>query len=114
MLGGVANVDEIAMPSREFSGLTIRTFDLSRCLWSIGWVNSTRGLLEPPVVGRFEDGRGVFEGEDTDEGRPVRVRFVGDAITPTSARWRQAFSGDGGRTWETNWVMQFTRTEAAR
>jgi hypothetical protein len=102
------------MASRDFSGFTLRTFDLARGLWSIYWVSSTRGVLEPPVVGRFENGRGVFEGDDTDEGRATRVRFVWDAITPDSARWRQAFSDDGGLTWETNWVMVFTRADQAR
>lgn len=113
-LGGLVNVDEIAMPGRGFSGFTLRSFDPARGLWSIYWINSTRGVLEPPVVGRFADGRGVFEGDDTDEGRAIRVRFVWDAITPESARWRQAFSDDGGLTWETNWVMAFTRVDQAR
>jgi hypothetical protein len=108
-LGGIVNIDEMAMPSRGFSGLTLRTFDLATGLWSIYWVNSTRGLLEPPVIGRFEAGQGLFEGTDTDEGRPVRVRFVWDLITRRSARWQQAFSADDGTTWETNWVMEFAR-----
>jgi hypothetical protein len=107
-LGGLVNIDEIEMPSRGFSGLTLRTFDLASGLWSIHWVNSTRGVLEPPVTGRFMAGRGLFEGDDADEGRSIRVRFVWDAITPNSARWQQSFS-DGGGTWELNWVMRFTR-----
>jgi hypothetical protein len=61
------------------------------------------------VHGAFRDGVGRFEGEDVDDGRPVAVRFVWDEITPASARWRQAFSYDGGRTWEENWEMAFTR-----
>ncbi|KAA2234750.1 hypothetical protein [Salinarimonas soli] len=114
LLAGVANVDEIAMPDRGFSGLTLRSYDLERGLWSLRWINSTRGVVEPPVAGHFEGGRGVFEGDDTDGGRPIRVRFLWDAITPVSARWTQAFSDDGGQRWETNWIMQFTRTEASR
>jgi hypothetical protein len=47
---------------------------------------------------------------DLDDGRPVRVIFIWDEITASSARWSQAFSYDDGVTWETNWVMQFTRT----
>jgi hypothetical protein len=68
------------------------------------------GSDEPPVVGRFTDGRGEFHGDDVHDGTPIRVRYVWWDITPTSARWEQAFSADGGVTWETNWVMQFTRT----
>ena len=43
------------------------------------------------------------------EGRPIRVRFLWSRITDTSARWEQAFSLDGGGSWETNWIMDFTR-----
>lgn len=110
-LGSLVNIDEILVPVRGFSGLTLRVFDLASGLWSIYWINSNRGVLEPPVTGRFAEGRGVFEGEDSDEGRPIRVRFVWDAISPTSARWQQSFSDDHGRTWELNWVMQFTRID---
>ncbi len=61
------------------------------------------------MVGRFDGGIGRFFGDDQHEGIPIRVRFVWDEITPTSARWQQAFSIDGGETWETNWVMRFQR-----
>lgn len=57
----------------------------------------------------FFDGAGIFYGDDTHDGRLVRVRFIWSHITPTSARWEQAFSVDGEQTWETNWVMEFTR-----
>jgi hypothetical protein len=30
-------------------------------------------------------------------------------ITPNSAQWEQAFSEDGGKTWETNWIMELER-----
>jgi hypothetical protein len=61
------------------------------------------------VVGRFSGGRGEFYGDDTHEGTPIRVRYIWSDITPTSARWEQAFSVDGEKTWETNWIMEFTR-----
>jgi hypothetical protein len=46
------------------------------------------------------------------QGRPIVVRFTWSSITPTGARWEQAFSPDGGRTWEKNWIMTMTRTAA--
>jgi hypothetical protein len=67
--------------------------------------------MDPPVVGGFAGDRGEFYGEDVDEGRPVRVRFVWTRLSPDTARWEQAFSYDGG-PWETNWVMEFTRAAA--
>src|SRR6266567_3731877 len=63
----------------------------------------------PAFVGRFVDGHGRFEGDDVIEGRPLRVRFDWKDITPSSARWEQAFSFDGGVSFETNWSMELTR-----
>ncbi|MCW3845134.1 hypothetical protein ONA70_34210 [Micromonospora yasonensis] len=108
---GAGSFDEIRFPTRGFSGSTVRIRDAETGLWSIYWMNSRRGVLElPPVVGRFVDGVGTFYGDDTDEGRPIRCRFIWSGITPTSCRWEQAFSVDGERTWETNWIMEFART----
>ncbi len=39
-------------------------------------------------------------------------RFLWLYIKPNSCRWEQAFSADGGKTWETNWIMDFQRTDA--
>ncbi|WP_422844623.1 hypothetical protein [Acidovorax sp. M2(2025)] len=84
--------------------------------WSIYWLdnatgglNPATGLLRPPVVGGFRNGVGVFEGDDTCDGRPVRVRFEWSQTHTGAPRWQQAFSADHGATWEVNWVMQFTR-----
>lgn len=110
-LGGIANVEEIAMPERGFSGMTLRSFDLSAGLWSIWWISSLEGRLQPSVTGEFRDGVGTFEGEDLDDGRPIRARYVWSDIGPQSARWTQSFSLDRGQTWEVNWVMDFTRNK---
>jgi len=111
LMGGLCNVDENDMPSRGFQGLTFRTFNIERREWSIYWVNSDAGVLQEPVFGRFEDGVGRFYGVDVDNGRPVQVIYVWKDITPTSAHWAQAFSYDGGRSWEVNWTMAFSRAE---
>ncbi len=107
-LDGVANVDQVDCPTRGFSGLTLRLFDTDARHWSIWWVNSRHGRLEPPVVGGFDGPVGVFEGPDTDDGHAITVRFRWDVVDADHARWQQAFSADG-ETWETNWIMEFTR-----
>ena len=112
-MGGLVNVEEIAMPERDVSGVSLRSFDLATGLWSIWWISSLEGRLRPPVTGGFKDGVGVFEGEDDDDGRTVLARYVWSDITPGSARWTQSFSLDGGATWEANWIMDFTRLEDA-
>jgi hypothetical protein len=112
VLGGLGNVDEIHFPTKGWSGATLRFFNPEKRLWSIYWVNSRDGLMQAPVHGAFRNGVGEFYGEDLDEGRAVRVRYLWSMITKTTARWEQAFSTDGDKTWETNWVMDMRRVEA--
>ncbi|MEV0067446.1 MULTISPECIES: hypothetical protein [unclassified Amycolatopsis] len=107
--GGAIHVDEVSLAEPGHYGFTIRTYDQERKDWTIHWVNNRVGRLEPPVRGRFTDGVGTFYGTDEVDGRPVRVRFVWSEISDTTARWRQAFSVDGGTTWVDNWEMRFTR-----
>ncbi|GAA3205520.1 hypothetical protein ACFO1B_33605 [Dactylosporangium siamense] len=110
VMGGAANVDEIEFPDQGTSGMTLRLYDPATELWSLYWATTRTGLVLPPMVGRFgDDGRGVFSGDDVHDGTPIRCNYIWSAITPESARWEQEFSADGGRTWETNWVMDFTR-----
>lgn len=112
LFGGAANLDEITFPTRGFTGLTLRLYDPVEQEWSLNWVSSRTGLLQPPVFGRFgEDGRGEFLGDDFHDGAPVHCRFIWSGITTTTAHWEQAYSIDGRRTWETNWTMAFTRAD---
>jgi len=110
-LDGAASIDEIHFPTRGFSGLTLRSLDRETEQWAIYWINSTNGRVLPAVRGGFDGDRGEFYGEDTDDGRPVRVRFIWTRLGDRAARWEQAFSLDG-REWETNWVMDFKRADA--
>ena len=113
LLGGVANEDEYRTEyAGGFIGMSFRFFDRATKQWSIYWADSRKGVLDPPVVGTFTGDTGVFEGTDSFEGRPIRVRFTWSRVTTATPRWEQAFSEDGGKTWETNWFMEMTRDEA--
>jgi hypothetical protein len=108
--GGLANVDDFRMTTAygELLATTLRLFNPTARQWSIYWAATSRDLvLEPPVVGGFAGDEGLFYGPDSYDGAPILVRFRWrrDA-TPT---WEQAFSVDDGRTWETNWTMEFER-----
>ena len=113
LMNGFANTDEnvFKVPGGEYQGVTLRAYDPKSGQWAIWWLDGRDpfGQLDPPVKGHFENGVGLFYAEDTLRGKPVRVRFTWSKITPTSAHWEQAFSGDGGKTWETNWITDFQR-----
>ena len=111
LFGGLANEDEFHTDhDGGFVGMSFRFFDSETKQWSIYWADSRRlGVLDPPVIGAFDGDVGVFEGEDVWGGRPILVRFTWSRVDTPSPRWAQAFSDDGGRTWETNWVTDFTR-----
>jgi hypothetical protein len=112
LVGGLMNVDDnvLHLPAGTYRAATVRAFDAKTGLWSIWWFDS-RNLhqLEPPVVGRFEAGVGTFYADDTLRGQPIKVRFLWSDIASSSPKWEQAFSPDGGKTWETNWEMRFSR-----
>ncbi|MEP6473621.1 MAG: hypothetical protein ABJC74_07850 [Gemmatimonadota bacterium] len=109
ILDGAGNLEELVMPAKGYTGATLRLYDPAQQQWSLYWASGLTGLLYPPVVGRFEAGQGQFYGNDTEAGQPVRARFRWTPKTPTSAHWDQAFSTDGGTSWETNWEMRFAR-----
>jgi hypothetical protein len=113
ILDGLGNEDVFRTEhDGGFVGMSFRFFDPEKRRWSIYWADSRRpGELDPPMVGCFEGDLGVFHGEDVHRGRPVLVRFTWLRVTTESPRWEQAFSDDGGRTWETNWVMDFAPAE---
>lgn len=107
---GAGNIDEVRFPDQGFGGVTLRLYDAERDEWSLYWASTRTPLALPPQVGRFVDGRGEFFADDVFNGEPIRVVFVWSDITDSSARWEQRFSRDGGATWESNWIADFTRT----
>jgi hypothetical protein len=113
LMGGRANMEEytINAASGAYRAIALRSYDPKASHWSIWWLDgrAPHSDLDPPVHGRFENGVGTFHGDATINGKPMRVRFLWSQITATSARWEQAYSPDGGRTWETNWIMEFRR-----
>lgn len=114
-LGGAGNLDtnRFDMPGGAYSGATLRTYDPKTRQWAIWWLDgrSPDGPLDPALLGTFKDGVGLFYSDETFEGRPIRVRFIWK-IAKDAAWWEQAFSPDGGVTWETNWTTEFTRARA--
>ncbi len=111
LMDGAGNVDdhELGDPRGAYRAASLRRCEPGTRAWTIWWWDSRLAEIGPPVHGSFADGIGTFLGEDDLDGKPISVRYVWSAITASSARWEQAFSPDGGLTWETNWTMRFER-----
>lgn len=113
-LGGHGNVEDnfIDKPDGAYRAKAIRAYDPRTEEWSIWWLDArTPKTIGAPVVGNFKNGEGVFEGDDTFDGKLIKVRFLWTTKRTDTAHWEQAFSPDNGKTWETNWRMDFTRIE---
>jgi hypothetical protein len=108
---GRANLGELELtgPAGHIEGLSLRVYNPATQQWSITYANSRLGLTLPPMVGGFQGGRGEFYAADTLNDRAILVRFVFSDVTKQTFRLEQAFSDDGGRTWEANWIATFRR-----
>ncbi|MCW2764297.1 MAG: hypothetical protein JWO11_256 [Nocardioides sp.] len=108
---GAVSVDEMWYPEGGFAASALRFYDAAQDLWTIHWVTSDNGALQPPVYGRWNEAGDHFEAQGPDEfdGRPIIARFLWHSIEPDAATWEQAFSVDEGDTWETNWRMRWSR-----
>jgi hypothetical protein len=111
VLDGRANLVElkVAGPAGRIEGLSLRLYNPESRQWSLNFANISSGVLTTPSIGEFKDGRGEFYNQDTLNGRSILVRFVITKVTDDSYRFEQSFSGDGGKTWEANWIAIDTR-----
>ena len=111
--GGRANLVELVADGAagHFEGLSLRLYNPQSRQWSLNFANAASGAMARPTVGEFRDGRGEFYDQETFNGRAVLVRFVISDVTPNSCHFEQAFSDDGGKTWEVNWIATDTRVK---
>ena len=113
---GRANLVELEVdgPAGHIEGLSLRLYNPQSHQWSLNFSNGQTGTMSPPTIGEFKNGRGEFFDQETLNDRAILVRFVISDITPNAIRFEQAFSDDGGKTWEVNWVATDTRVREAR
>jgi len=108
---GRGQLEEIEADSStgHFEGLTLFLYNPESHQWSQDFASSQDGSLEAPLVGEFKDGRGELISQQQFNGRTILVRGVWSEIKANSHRFEQAFSDDGGKTWEPNFVATLTR-----
>ena len=111
VMNGRANLVELTADGggMHFEGVSLRLYRPETHQWTLNFANMRDGLLTTPMIGEFTDGRGEFYAQDTLNGRAIFVRFVITKAAPDTWRFEQAFSADGGKTWESNWIATDTR-----
>ncbi len=110
---GRSNLAEIKVdgPAGHIEFLSLRLYNPQSHQWSLNFASSNAGTLSQPMIGEFKNGRGEFYDQEPFNGRSILVRFVFSAVSPSSGRSEQAFSANGGKTWEVNWINTYTRVE---
>lgn len=112
ILGGRANSVELSVRGDRgaIEGVSLRLYNPQVGQWSLNYATVRGGVMTAPVYGRFDGkGRGLFYGQDMLDGKAILVRFDIRLESPDRARFEQAYSADGGATWETNWIAVDTR-----
>ena len=107
LMGGRANFVELSVagPAGKIEGGALRLYNPQSRQWSLNYASLRNGLLTAPVYGGFDaQGRGVFTGQDMLDGRAILMRFIITQVSKREARFEQAYSADGGATWEKNWI----------
>ena len=108
---GRAHLEEIEAdgPNGHWEGLTLFLYNPQAHQWSQSFVNSKVGVLTPPLIGAFKDGRGELFAADTVDHRSILVRGVWSDITPDSHHFEESYSNDGGKTWVPAFIANLTR-----
>ena len=111
IMNGLGNMDEniIHMKPETVHAISLRLFNPQSKEWSIHWSTDKMGALDIPMIGGFKGGLGEFYAQEVSDGKHVYSRFIWSKIMADSCQWEQALSDDGGKTWETNWIMEFER-----
>lgn len=112
ILGGFGNLEDniLHFPEGSVRAVAMRSYCRKSGQWSIWWLDGRSPTqLDTPVVGKFDNHIGLFFADDILDGKAIKVRFTWTATPGVNPRWEQAFSNDAGRTWETNWRMEFSR-----
>lgn len=117
LVGGLGHLDCLSIAALPGGGsveaFTIRLFEPATRLWRIWWSSPARpDHLDSPMIGRFDDGIGTFQGQDLPGDEPVRLRFLWKPNEPAGPRWEQARSWDDGASWRTDWTMDLSRVRA--
>jgi len=111
--GGAANMVELDVsgPAGRIRAMSVRLYNAETGQWSLNFSGLGSGSISQPTIGEFKNGIGEFYDQELLNGRAILVRFIITQINPDKCHFEQAFSADGGKTWELNWVATDTRVK---
>jgi len=109
VLNGAGSIEELRRGDGAMWGMGVRVWHPEEKQWADHWTSADNGVVNPPQLGTFIGGAGLFLADDEDDEKPVKIRAVWDKITANSCRWYQVMSRDNGKTWEYGWYMDWTR-----
>jgi len=89
--------------------ISLRWYNPDAHQWNLDFATPNVGTLGIPNIGVFSNGRGDFYDQELYNGKTILIRFSIWGITHDTAQSEQAFSDDGGKTWEVNWINKYTR-----
>src|SRR4051794_26751988 len=89
--------------------LSLRVYNPEAHQWSLNFATPGVGRLGIPEIGEFKNGRGEFYDQEEINGKFILVRFSIWNISADTAQSEQAFSDDGGKTWEVNWINKYKK-----
>jgi hypothetical protein len=114
VMGQRANLVELDVrgSAGQIAGVSLRLYQPATGQWRLHFANLANGLMTDPMHGAFHQGLGTFYGQDSVNGRFVLVRFLIIPVASDQYRFEQAYSSDGGKNWETNWIAIDTRRTA--
>lgn len=115
LMGKRANLVELDVrgAAGHIAGVSLRLYQPKTGQWTLHFANLANGMMTDPMTGAFHQGQGIFHGQDTVNGRNVFVRFLIIPVSTDEVRFEQAYSADGGKHWETNWIAVDTRRKEA-
>jgi hypothetical protein len=114
LLDSNANFEQFDVTNKakglRIKGQTLRLYNPQSHQWSIYLVDVDKGTLGlPATVGEFDGKHGQFYDQEDYKGRAILVRYEWFDLSPDAARMEQAFSADGGKSWEVNWICELSR-----
>lgn len=94
--------------TQPYLGKSHSLYDVKSGLWKQTWVDSGGAYID--LTGEFKDGKMTLRRETTDaKGSKTLFRMIFSNIKNDSFLWDWESSADGGKTWKTNWQINYKK-----